>query len=178
MNMESERLILEEFTRGDFKKAESMPVNEAMLYFGVNTAEEVAMTIKKMHYRFVECSDGFISWRIIEKKSNLTIGYAGFHAWVKLHDRAELGYALNSAAHGKGYATEASVLVVEYGFDQLNLHRIEAYVGTANLASQRILKKLGFSHEGMKKQHYKIGVEYSDSEVYGLVRPDYLKHKA
>ena len=76
--------------------------------------------------------------------------------------------------HGKGYATEASRVLLEYVFNSLKLNRVEAYAPPENVASQNELRKLGFSKEGLKKQHFRFNIgEYSDSIVFGLVMEDY-----
>jgi len=99
----------------------------------------------------------------------------GFHSWVYLHDRAELGYHLIPEAQGNGYATEAGRLVVKYGFEELALYRIEAFTGIENKASMNVLRKLGLTYEGRMKGHYKKDSVYYDAEVFGLIKPDFNK---
>jgi len=83
---------------------------------------------------------------------------------------SELGLWLNPEYHGNGYGTEASELMIEYGFDQLNLHKIFTRVFESNEASKHIWDKLGFEKEGHLKDHmYKDG-EFEDTLYYGLVK--------
>ena len=70
--------------------------------------------------------------------------------------------------------TEAIDPIIGYGFNTLNLNRIEAYVGPDNLASLSILKKQNFKNEGLLKSHYfKNGIA-EDSLVFALLREDWL----
>ncbi len=158
--MESDRLILRPFTEEAFHEVKKMAEKEAMVYFGHDTYSEVEKTLERLHYRMFECSDRFRSWYILEKESGSVIGDIGLHAWEKKHDRAEIGYMLHPLARGKGYATEAGELIIKYGFEVLKLNRVEAFTAPENLLSQNVLKKLGFSHEGLKRSHY-------NSERYG-----------
>ena len=69
------------------------------------------------------------------------------------HHRAELGYWLGVPYWGKGYATEASQEVLRFGFETLKLRRIYASYVTENLASGRVLEKIGMRSEGMLRSH-------------------------
>jgi ribosomal-protein-alanine N-acetyltransferase len=68
---------------------------------------------------------------------------------------------------------EAVAPVIRYGFEQMQLNRIEAFIGSANEASQRLVKALGFREEGLLRKHYiKDGIA-EDSLVFGLLRSEY-----
>ena len=84
--------------------------------------------------------------------------------------RAELGYGLASARWGRGYMHEALTALLEFGFGELNLHRVEADVDPRNLASCRSLERLGFLKEGHLRERWIVGNEVSDSSLYGLLR--------
>jgi ribosomal-protein-alanine N-acetyltransferase len=64
---------------------------------------------------------------------------------------------------------EAMKVVLEHGFVKMKLHRIEALVGTQNVASIKLLEKFGFTKEGVLKEHFLINDVYEDSIVYGRV---------
>ena len=95
---------------------------------------------------------------------------------LKIKDRiAEIGYWLGKRFWGKGYMTEASKLIIEYGFNKLKLIRICSRVAGPNLASQRVLEKIGFKKEGIgRKQFFKNG-KYYDEVRYGLLREEWNK---
>lgn len=87
--------------------------------------------------------------------------------------RAELGYGLRASAWGQGYMAEALPALVHYGFESLNLNRIEADIDPRNLASQRSLERLGFTKEGTLRERWIVGDEVSDTAFYGLLRRDW-----
>lgn len=72
----------------------------------------------------------------------------------KAHYRAEIGYALQPAHHGKGLMQEALTAVLDYGFHTLQLHSVEANVNPANAASIKILERNGFVQEGYFREAY------------------------
>jgi RimJ/RimL family protein N-acetyltransferase len=81
-----------------------------------------------------------------------------------------LGYCLDDAAWGHGYATEAARCLLQWAFDTLALNRVQAETDTRNTASARVLEKLGFVREGMLREDCVVNGEVSDSWVYGLLR--------
>lgn len=88
--------------------------------------------------------------------------------------RAEIGYCLASAAWGQGYMHEALTSLIQYGFKQLDLNRIEADIDPRNEASARSLERLMFKREGLLRERWIVGSEVSDSALYGLLRVDWL----
>lgn len=77
----------------------------------------------------------------------------GFHKWNKKHDRAELFYALRTnEVKLKGYMSEVVPVVLKHGFNEMNLHRIEALIANWNEPSIRLLKKNDFTFEGTNRE--------------------------
>ena len=89
--------------------------------------------------------------------------------------RAEVGYALAQPYWGRGLAGEATAAVIEYGFEALDLHRIEAELDPRNEPSVRVLERLGFAREGLLRERCIVGDEISDSLIMGLLRSHYRK---
>jgi RimJ/RimL family protein N-acetyltransferase len=87
--------------------------------------------------------------------------------------RAELGYWLSAGVWGRGIATEATHALVDFGFRELGLARIYAHVLAGNVASMRVLDKLGMVHEGVWRQHMRKGRRLHDLVVYGLLRDEW-----
>ena len=87
--------------------------------------------------------------------------------------RAEVGYALVPAFWGQGLASEATAALVAYGFETLDLHRLEAELDPRNEASTRVLERQGFVKEGLLRERWIVGDEISDSLLMGLLRSDY-----
>lgn len=68
--------------------------------------------------------------------------------------RAEIGYGMAHSAWGKGYMNEALSALLDFGFTQLNLNRVEADIDTRNIASVKSLERLGFSREGYLRERW------------------------
>jgi RimJ/RimL family protein N-acetyltransferase len=88
------------------------------------------------------------------------------------HHRAELGYWIGVPYWGRGYASEAAAAVVKHGFNTLGLHRIYASHIAGNLASARVLQKVGMVHEGCLRSHNRKWEKFYDLECYGILRTD------
>ena len=86
---------------------------------------------------------------------------------------ANLGYWVHPDHWGKGYATEAASLAVAHGFEELALHRVSATIVADNEASKRVVEKLGFVHEGTKRDDAFVGGEYVDREVYAVLASEW-----
>lgn len=86
---------------------------------------------------------------------------------------AELGYWLDPDHWGEGYATNAAGRLVEYGFTQRALRKWEAKVVAGNDASMRVLEKLGFQSEGVRRENWFMDGEYRDTHWFGLFRDEF-----
>ncbi|MBC1250441.1 GNAT family N-acetyltransferase [Listeria welshimeri] len=85
---------------------------------------------------------------------------------------AFVGYFLDKAHNGNGYATEAVQLIVDFGFDILGLHRIEAGVMPRNERSKQVLLKAGFHLEGLAIQNVRINGTWEDHQVLAIINPE------
>src|SRR5215475_15196289 len=81
-----------------------------------------------------------------------------------------MGYCLDDAASGQGFATEATGALLQWAFDALDLNRVRAETDTRNTAAGSVLEKLGFVREGTLREDCIVNGEVSDSWVYGLLR--------
>jgi [ribosomal protein S5]-alanine N-acetyltransferase len=101
------------------------------------------------------------------------LGWCGLTKWNPDYRSASLGYCLADAAWGHGYATEAARALLQWGFDTLDLNRVQAEADTRNAASARVLEKLGFVLEGTLREDCIVNGDVSDSWVFGLLRRDW-----
>lgn len=85
---------------------------------------------------------------------------------------AFIGYFLDRSHNGKGYTTEAAKLLVDYAFNELKLHRIEAGVMPHNIGSIRVLEKAGFHKEGIAVKNVKINGQWEDHQVLAIINPN------
>lgn len=92
--------------------------------------------------------------------------------------RAEIGYALAPAAWGRGLMHEALAALIDFGFAQLALNRIEADIDPRNGASATTLERLHFRREGLLRERWIVQGEVSDSAWYGLLAADWAAARA
>ena len=83
---------------------------------------------------------------------------------------------MRRADWGKGYATEATKLMAAFGFDTLNLHRLQAACGPDSRASQRLLTRLGFTPEGRLRDHVFTNGAWRDSLLYSLLEDEWRRN--
>jgi len=114
----------------------------------------------------------WINLAITEGHLCTLIGSVGLEIEQK-NNNAELVYWLGKDHWGQGYATEAARAIIGYGFDELRLHRIYARYFSHNLASGRVLEKLGMTHEGRFHEHFKKFGVYEDIEMAGLLEEEF-----
>ena len=101
------------------------------------------------------------------------IGWCSLKGWNPDYRSASLGYCFDDAEWGHGYATEAARAVLGWAFGTLDLNRVQAETDTRNVASARVLEKLGFVREGTLREDCVVNGEVSDSWVYGLIRREW-----
>jgi RimJ/RimL family protein N-acetyltransferase len=99
-------------------------------------------------------------------------GTIGLHIAPE-HRHAELGYWIGVPFWGKGYTTEAAGAVLSFGFETLGLHRIYAHYFGGNVASQRVLQKIGMRREGRFRQHIRKWNEFIDIENYAILAEEF-----
>lgn len=110
---------------------------------------------------------------VIERKTNDLVGAVALTIDSQRHRRAELGYLLRRDRWGQGLASEASRLVVDFGFEDLGVHRVWAVCDPRNAASVGVLRKLGMQREGLLRDDLLIAGEWRDSELYAVLAGDW-----
>lgn len=113
-------------------------------------------------------------WGIEHKAERRFIGTCGFGNWIHYHGRAEIGYALARPYWSQGYMTEAVRSVLAFGFETMQLNRIEARCKLENIGSSRVMEKVGMKFEGVLRQHMYIKGQYHDLKLYAILHEDFL----
>lgn len=109
-------------------------------------------------------------WAVARTPDGDAIGSCDLSDIDRHHARAEIGFLFSRTHWGNGYAREAMEAVTAFGFEGLNLKRLWARFHTGNAASQRLLERLGFSHEGTLRGHIVRDGARRDCEIYGRMR--------
>ena len=113
-----------------------------------------------------------INWVIVGHHDRV-IGTTTLFHFDPRHRRAEVGYALRSDHWGRGIASEAVSLAIDWALQALDLHRIEADIDPRNDASRRVLERLGFCSEGVLRERFFVGDDATDSELFGVLATEW-----
>jgi [ribosomal protein S5]-alanine N-acetyltransferase len=109
------------------------------------------------------------------KDTDQFIGLIALHLAAPKFSRAEVWYKIHVSYWNQGYATEALTGILDFGFNQLKIHRIEAGCAVENIASAKVLEKAGMIKEGMKRRNLPIRGEWVDSFSYAVLEETYIR---
>ena len=112
-------------------------------------------------------------WAVTFPGEDRMIGKCILFQFDQANHRAEIGYILNREYWRQGLMQQALEAVIDFAFDTLKLHRIEADVDTENTGSIAILEKLGFKREGLFRERWFVYDEWQDSLMLGLLKQDW-----
>ena len=122
--------------------------------------------------------EDILIWAIADATSDLLIGSSAVFYLNLEQGRAEIGYSLHRDWQGRGLASEALRMILRHLFDGMGLRRIEADIDPRNLASCRLVERLGFVREGTLRERWQVNGECADSALYGLLRRDFIDPQA
>jgi ribosomal-protein-alanine N-acetyltransferase len=170
--LKTKRLTLRKLTPEVYKYVfENCTEEELLKFFGFKTSDELFPEEEKYRQGLSSYNKSLLLFLIILNDSKKVIGWCGFHTWYTNHFRAEVGYALNYPEDmNKGIMSEALAAVINYGFNVMDLHRIEAFVAPGKSASLTLLEKFKFKKEGYLKEHYFKDNKLEDSVLYALLK--------
>jgi ribosomal-protein-alanine N-acetyltransferase len=103
------------------------------------------------------------------------IGTCGFTSLSLENQCGEIGFVLNSKYWGMGIAKEAANLVIKYGFEVLELNRIEARYMSENTQSRRVMEKCGMSYEGTYRSSLFVKGKYRDVGICAILKDEFFK---
>ena len=112
------------------------------------------------------------AFAIVSKESDTFMGVIGIIP-ERQHRRAEVGYWIGKPFWNRGYVTEALKRVIQFGFEDLDLNRIDAAYRVDNPASGRVMEKVGMQLEGTFRQMTIRDGEFSDLSYRAILREDY-----
>lgn len=173
--LETERLLLRKITAGD-----------AAAIYAYGSDAEVAKYVMWDRHETLADSEGFVQfvlqkyamgdvapWGIVYKETGALIGTIDFVSWQPAQRVAEIGYVVSRDYWGQGIVTEAAAKLVEFGFTQMDVVRIQARCFAQNIGSARVMEKVGMSYEGTMRQSIFSKGAHQDVKMYAILRDDY-----
>lgn len=147
---------------------------ELTRYWGHATlADRTAAASLVDEIRAGTASGELLQWGITLGDTDELVGTCTLASLDRQHRRAEIGAALATEHHGRGYAEEAVRSVIDHGFQELDLHRITADVDPRNAPALRLVERLGFRKEGHLREHYRQHDEWQDGLLFGLLKREW-----
>ena len=177
--LETERLILRKIKWDD---AENMfqygSDDEVSQYVTWDTHQSLADTKEFIDFVMGKYARGEVSpWGIALKETDQLIGTIDFVSWQAHHKTAEIGYVLSKKYWGQGITTEAAHELVRFGFENMDLVRIQARCFLANVGSEAVMKKLGMSYEGILRKAMFVKEKHQDLKVYSILKEEFPDRK-
>ena len=176
--LETDRLSMREFEETDWSAVHTFASDfEVVQYLesGPNTKSETKDFIRRvMSYRDDQPRCRF-ELAIIEKCSDCLIGRGCLHVSNLKSKQGWIGYCLHKTFWGYGYATEAALRLLKFGFQELGLRRITATCDTNNSSSVRVLEKLGMRREGHFLQDRWQKGKWRDSFLFALLEAEWMQ---
>jgi ribosomal-protein-alanine N-acetyltransferase len=171
--IQTDRLTLVEIGQehlGDiFKLFSDTRVTQFYNVVTLTKESEAQKIIDWFQNRYIE--NAGIRWGISLKGHDNIIGTIGFNNFTRRH-RANIGFDLQPDFWNNGYLSEALKAVIKFGFRNLDLNRIEAEVMQGNIASEKVLAKMGFKNEGVLRQWMYWNNKHYDMTMFSLLASD------
>jgi ribosomal-protein-alanine N-acetyltransferase len=174
--LETSRLILRRLVMSDIQAL-----------FDVASEPEVTRYITWETHRTLDDSQRFIQvvhnwydrqevlyWGVLRKSDLKLIGTCGIFEWVPRDARAELSYTLGRPHWGQGFASEIVSILVRFGFETMQLNRLEGRCLLENSASAHVMEKAQLTLDGVLRQQLYLKGAYRDLKIYSLLRQDWL----
>jgi RimJ/RimL family protein N-acetyltransferase len=171
----TERLVLRPFTPDDLPALTVLHAEESFWWYPLRRGmaeEETKDFLSRVIERYD--SDGFGLEAVVERASGAMIGWAGLavpHFLPQILPAVEVGWRLGGAHRGRGLATEAGAVAVDWGFAEGGLERIVSIYEPENIPSGRVMERLGFTHERTTS-----GPRGNTVHVMELTRPQWEAH--
>jgi ribosomal-protein-alanine N-acetyltransferase len=171
--IKTERLLLRRMTPKDASVILTLRSNENLMKY-IDRERTKSLTEAKEFLAKIDAtiiSNNGIMWGIVFKeKPEELIGNIGFWRLIKEHYRAEVGYMLHPDHWQKGIMKEALLSVIDFGFEKMNLHSIEANINPGNEASAKILEATGFVKEAYFKEDFYFNGVFGDTIIYSRLK--------
>ncbi|MBD2445962.1 GNAT family N-acetyltransferase [Nostoc sp. FACHB-152] len=176
MLLETKRLSMRDFIESDSPAVfiyQSHPLYLRYYHWANRTQADVDEFVQMFITQQTEQPRTKFQLAVILKKANQLIGNCGIRINDSQLQEANIGYELDTHYWGQGYATEAAYAIVKFGFEDLGMHRIWAYCIADNIASARVLEKIGMRREGHLREKELIKGIWYDHFVYAILEREW-----
>lgn len=174
--IETDRLLLRRFEYSD---------DDAMLQYWIADEKIQSMysepvyttkeAVKELLDKYISSyeKEDYYRWAIILKETGECIGQIAYFLVDSKNHFAEIEYCIGSAFQCRGYATEATKAVIRYGFEKMELHKVQICTKEINAASKRVIEKCGFLYEGTLRDYFYMDGKYIGRLYFSMLRSEY-----
>ena len=179
MEFSTERLLIRELSLADMEKIHILHSFREIDEFNTIGIPETIQTTEALLNEWITQQKSIprmsYIFSIIHIQSNEFIGLIALNLGKVSFKNAEIWYKIHPSYWRQGFATEALTKILDYGFYELHLHRIEAGVAVENIPSIKMLEKVGMIKEGRKRQFLPIRGMWVDNYFYSILDTDFIK---
>lgn len=175
-NIETKRLVLREFDKGDFLSVHSYASDpEVSKYqpWGPNSEADTKSFLEESIKSQLDNPRYSYEIAVVRKEDKKLIGACSIYVSSPKNREGWIGYCYNQEYWGNGYASEAAEAIIEFGFKYLKLHRIFATCDPNNIGSAKVLEKTGMNKEGRLREHKYQKGQWRDSFLYSILEQEY-----
>ena len=176
--IETERLVLRRFEYSDDNNMLDYwiadPAIQSMYSEPVYTTKQAVKELLDKYIGAYEKND-YYRWAVVFKKTGECIGQIAYFLVDSKNHFAEIEYCIGSSYQRNGLATEATKAVIHYGFDNMNLHKVQICHKSINLPSRKVIEKCGFVYEGTLRDFFYIDGQYVDRLYYSILKKEFMQ---
>lgn len=176
MQLVTERLLLREYTTDDLEAVYRYQNHPAYLRYypwSHRPQREVSTFLQQIIEWQSDLPRLKFQLAVELRKTGELIGSCGLRKMKDTAVEGEVGYEIDPHYWGEGYATEAVRMMLQFAFDDLQLHRVFASVIADNRGSRRVVEQLGFTHEGHLRENKRFKNRWWDTCLYGLLEAEW-----
>jgi RimJ/RimL family protein N-acetyltransferase len=174
--LETERLLLTRVQKGDIELIHSLFTEPLVAKFNtigipetINVTSKILLPIIK---QTLSSNPTNILWVVRLKEDRSFIGDFGLNLKASRYQSGEIYFSLLPQYWNKGFTTEIAKMLVKFCFEELNLHRIEAGCAIDNLASIRVLEKIGMQKEAHTRKLLPLKSGWTDNFGFAVLKED------
>jgi RimJ/RimL family protein N-acetyltransferase len=175
----TERLALRPFEREDLDALHGMQSREDVtryLYWSPRSRAETEQLLERVQaMTWIDDASHTIRLATVLRGTGELIGDVSLRLVSRDHRQGEIGFVMHPAHHGRGYATEASRVMLRLGFEEFGLHRVVGRCDARNAASARVMERLGMRREAHFRENEFVKGEWCDELVYAMLAAEWRR---
>ncbi len=180
VTINTERLILRRFEFSDAQDMLELWISKPEIQYPYSEPVYTTLAeVNKLLDKYISSyqSDNYYRWAIISRNDNRCIGQIAFYLVNTANHFAEIEYCVAAEYQNRGYVTEAANALLEFGFNQMDLHRIQISAKDFNVPSRRVIEKCGFTYEGTLRGFFYYKGKYIDRLYYSMLKEEFNKRE-